>query len=407
MRAEDYLYSLFDFEKEKSTRRKAKPFTLERVSQTINHFNLNDLNGKIIHIAGTKGKGSTLLYIDHVLKNYHGKKKIGLYTSPHLISLHERIQVDGVNIPDKKLLSLAKKITIESEKFLDDKLSFFEMMLVIAMAYFVEQDVSVVLLETGLGGRLDATNAIQSDLTLLSKIDYDHCEILGDTLEKIAYEKAGIIKSAPVIALHQEKVVNDVFEHRAKEQGVLLEWVKVEKNSDIPASKNENINLALKAVEIAFPEFSKITDSKELFNLNLPGRLEKRQFNGMTYLLDSAHNQISLSNLNAEIKKISSQIDLCIGLAEGRDTKQLLQYVLLENVNLFLSYLPGERPGVSVDDLKNEVSDLEYTKPISTINNRVELREWLKVKSKNLKVVTGSFYIVGEVAGILEEEALI
>jgi len=405
MQAEDYLYSLYDFEKEKSARRKSKPFTLERLKKALSHFDLNDFPAKIIHIAGTKGKGSTLLYIEHILREYVGIKKVGLFTSPHLKSIHERIQIDGKAIGDEKLLSLAKEIYLEAQEKIKEELTFFEMMLLIAMKYFKESGVTVILLETGLGGRLDATNAVHADLSILAKIGLDHCDMLGDTLELIASEKAGIVKKAPVLALKQKASVNHIFTQKCSLMNVPLEWVSADSSKESPPSKGENIALALKAVEILFGVNQTLPKFMQMLSIQLPGRLEYRCIEKQNYLLDSAHNEISFQNLKESLGNQNNNYEMCIALSEGREPSSLLRLFAFEKIDISLCYLPGDRPGVSVCDLQKEILQINQNVRIHLINNKTELQAWLKNKTSKLKVITGSFYLVGEVLKIFEGDS--
>ncbi len=401
MKAEDYLYGLYDFEKERTARRKAKPFTLDRLTKALQHFDLNALPTKIVHIAGTKGKGSTLLYIKHILREALGVKKVGLFTSPHLKSIHERIQIDGELISDTKLLSLAREIYIEAKEQLKEELTFFEMMLVIAMKYFKESGVSVILLETGLGGRLDATNAVHANLSILAKIGLDHCDMLGDTMELIAAEKAGIVKKAPVLALKQKDSVNEVFAAKCRRMDVVIEWVEIEPSSPFPLSKSENIALALKAVEKLFKETQNMPSFSDMLEVQLPGRLEHRKVDEQNFILDSAHNEISLQNLKDTLE--NENYELCIALSEGRDTASLLKIFACENIEIKLCYLPGDRPGLKAVDLKKMVFEINENAKVQLIVNKNELQSWLKNKTEKTKVITGSFYLVGEVMHILEK----
>src|SRR5680860_15135 len=143
-----------------------------------------------IHIAGTNGKGS----VSHMLSAiYHQNGyKTGLFTSPHFISYRERIKINGVKIPEEVVLDWIQK---HQDYLIQEKLSFFEMSMGLACSYFSKEKIDIAIMETGLGGRLDATNVIYPILSIVTNIDYDHQDILGDTLELIALGKAGIIKS--------------------------------------------------------------------------------------------------------------------------------------------------------------------------------------------------------------------
>lgn len=162
---------------------------------------------KSIHIAGTNGKGSTCSFISSIL--YKMNFKVGLYTSPHLVRFNERIRINGNEIEDEYLIKMveALKKTIE-----EIKPTFFEVTTAIAFKYFADHKVDYAVIETGLGGRLDSTNVIIPEVSVITKVDYDHKDFLGEKLESIAFEKGGIIKSGvPVIVAKNNEQVKEVL----------------------------------------------------------------------------------------------------------------------------------------------------------------------------------------------------
>jgi len=179
---------------------------------------------KSIHIAGTKGKGSTAAMVESVLRS--AGYRTGLYTSPHLVRFNERIKVNGKEIPDKKLVSLVsrlKKIT-ESKKI---RLTHFEFTTALAFKYFAERRVDFAVIETGMGGRLDATNVITPRVSVITNIEKEHSQYLGRTLKKIAAEKAGIIKrGVPVVTAEKKKEILAVFKKAAKKKNSKLSAVR-------------------------------------------------------------------------------------------------------------------------------------------------------------------------------------
>jgi len=161
----------------------------------------------MIHVAGTNGKGSTCAMIASIL--HASGKNVGLYTSPHLIRFNERIRVNGYPIPDKKIIKFMKKVDPAIQKI---ESTFFETTTAMAFDYFMEQKVDVAVIETGLGGRLDSTNVIEPEVTVISHISMDHMNILGKDIEKIANEKAGIIKrNVPLIISEQMPIVKNIL----------------------------------------------------------------------------------------------------------------------------------------------------------------------------------------------------
>ena len=176
----------------------------------------------LIHIAGTNGKGSTCAYIDSILRA--DGKKIGLYTSPHLIRFNERIKVNGIPIADHEIIAFMEHAGSTIKEI---KSTFFETTTAMALDHFKRHSVDVAVIETGLGGRLDSTNVIKPDLVVITSISMDHMEILGNTIEKIAKEKAGIIKEkVPVISVAHSETVQKILCDKAQEKNTSITVAK-------------------------------------------------------------------------------------------------------------------------------------------------------------------------------------
>lgn len=177
------------------------------------YFNHPHRSFKTIHVGGTNGKGST----SHMLASVLAKAgyKVGLYTSPHLKDFRERIRINGVVIPEQEVIDFVEKHRGIFEKI---KPSFFEMTVALAFDYFAREKVDIAVIEVGLGGRLDSTNIITPELSVITNISYDHTDLLGDTLEKIAFEKAGIIKSEIAVVISQtQPETEQIFREKANE----------------------------------------------------------------------------------------------------------------------------------------------------------------------------------------------
>ena len=186
---------------------------LERIAAFCQHIGNPQRNYYTIHVAGTNGKGSVSHMLASILRE--AGYRTGLFTSPHLVDFRERIRVDGEMMPKQKVVNFVDRYR---EKMQELDLSFFEMTAAMAFDYFDQSDVEVAVIETGLGGRLDATNLITPILSVVTNIGMEHTEFLGDTIEKIAAEKAGIIKkSVPVVIGQASEAYNAVFEQRAEE----------------------------------------------------------------------------------------------------------------------------------------------------------------------------------------------
>lgn len=189
----EYLYSL---------RNQGSSYGIERMELLLQKIGREVLTFPVIHVAGTNGKGSTCAMLDSIYRA--NGYKVGLFSSPHLVDLGERVRVNGEILSHNKLLDhiqVLKPLAEEIDKeFPGMHPSFFEMMTAVAFCEFSAEKVDLVVLETGLGGRLDSTNVVHPEISVITTISLDHSHILGDTIEQIAYEKAGIIKKGcPVL----------------------------------------------------------------------------------------------------------------------------------------------------------------------------------------------------------------
>lgn len=272
---------------------------------------------KYVHVAGTNGKGSTSAFISSIL--IESGYKVGIYTSPYLERFTERIKVNHEEIKEEDIARLTGLVKGNVEKMLHDGENHpteFEIITAMAFQYFAEVNCDVVVLEVGLGGRLDSTNVIEKpDVAVITTINYDHMERLGNTLPEIAYEKAGIIKNdCDVVVYPQAKDVREVFERVCKDKNARLHWVDFSGISDIKFDidgqtfnyndyKNVKISLlgshqvnnavvAVKAAEVLEGKgyaINKESILKGLFKARWPGRLEIVNREPL-FLIDGAHN---------------------------------------------------------------------------------------------------------------------
>lgn len=267
---------------------------------------------KVIHIAGTNGKGSVASMISEILKATG--KKVGLFVSPYIVEFTERIQINGAYIPKDELSNLTQKMISVQEilKGKDLELGQFEFITAIALLYFKEQACDYVVLETGLGGKFDPTNIFKNPLcTVITKISFDHMAVLGDTIEQIAGEKAGIIKgNVPCITCPQNREVEYVLSERCKKLYSPLSIInpKLAKNVEICSSHTsfsyngdaytlsllgahqiENALLAIEAVKAVIADISPDIIRKGLENVSHPARLEVLR-KKPSVIIDGAHN---------------------------------------------------------------------------------------------------------------------
>ena len=221
---------------------------------------LNDPHKKFrsVHVAGTNGKGSVSHMLAAILQT--AGYKTGLYTSPHLKDFRERIKIDGEMVSQEFIIDFTQRIKVISEKI---EPSFFEITVAMAFEYFVEQEVDIAVIETGLGGRFDSTNIITPELSVITNIGWDHMNILGDSLEKIAFEKAGIIKqNVPVIIGDVLPETEKVFIDIAAERSAAI---------SIAADVRQAINLYWKKHELIVEVARKPRTDHQVYHLDLPG----------------------------------------------------------------------------------------------------------------------------------------
>jgi dihydrofolate synthase / folylpolyglutamate synthase len=210
-----YLFEKTDYEKEKRLRYNVTTFSLERMRNLLSLLGDPHVKISTVHIAGTKGKGSTATMLARMLES--NGYSVGLYTSPHLIHLHERIVVDSEMIGDSEMLNLVNRAHASVEKLSKtDPPTFFEIMTAMAFMYFADQNVDIAVIETGLGGRLDSTNVIEPHVVGITSLSIDHKLQLGDTLDRITMEKAGVLKKGiPAITVQQDPAAMAVLKQQA------------------------------------------------------------------------------------------------------------------------------------------------------------------------------------------------
>lgn len=286
---------------------------------------------KTVHIAGTNGKGSTSNMLASVLQE--AGYKTGLYTSPHLKDFRERIRVNGEMISEDFVCSFIA----ENKAFFEaNHLSFFEMTVGLAFEYFVQEGVDIAVIETGLGGRLDSTNIITPLVSVITNIGLDHTQFLGDTLPKIAFEKAGIIKqSVPVVIGEYNQETRTVFEEKAKETGSPIYYASDEVK-DVPPSdlvgdyQEQNKKTVLKTVEVLKGTFNISDDNIKNGLLNVQhntgfmGRWQQIHKNP-TAVCDTAHNSHGLKIVLNQIAKQKFDIlRVVFGVVNDKDLVDIL-----------------------------------------------------------------------------------
>ena len=287
---------------------------------------------KAIHVAGTNGKGAVCAILDAALRG--SGLRVGRYTSPHLVKLNERFVLDGVPVDDIALERIAEKVEQTIVRLrLTTTTTFFEALTAVAFALYAEAKVDYAILECGLGGRLDATNICNSSLCVITKIGLDHCDWLGDTVEKIAAEKAGIIKpGVPVVLGRNEPSVRAVIEARAREVGSPFYFAPdLADESEIPndfslagAFNRENAVTTLAAMKVLFGGDRLPSSAIDGFRQVLwPGRFQRVG----DFIVDGAHNPPAARALRGALEADGARpktLDLVCGFCGDKDVGEVL-----------------------------------------------------------------------------------
>jgi dihydrofolate synthase / folylpolyglutamate synthase len=280
-----------------------------------------------IHIAGTNGKGSTAAMLASILKE--AGYKVGLFTSPHLVDVRERFQINGEMISEAGLEKLSDEIR-HCEQSEAIPLTFFEFVTALAFLYFARSKVDIAVIETGMGGRLDATNVITPEVSVITNVAMDHAQHLGDTLEKIAFEKAGIIKKGVPVVCGEEFVLY-LPPFLPLSPALSPKGERVLKVGLLGEHQQENASLALQAIQCLNKSGKwKISDEaiqSGLENVKFPGRLEYIKPN---ILLDGAHNPAAMRTLREYLEEnhAEDKIQLIIGMMEDKAVDDILKEIL-------------------------------------------------------------------------------
>ena len=371
---------------------------LDSITFIANHFGNPQNNFKSIHIAGTNGKGSSANMIASVLKesNY----KVGLYTSPHLIDFRERIKING------KKISKFYVIKFVNENFLflkKNKFSFFEITFALATSFFSRKGVDYAVIETGLGGRLDATNIIKPIVSLITNVGLDHQQFLGDSLEQIAYEKAGIIKkNTPIVISEFNKKTYPVFEKIAEKNFAKLFLAKKSNfTTDLDGDyQSLNIDGVVKTIEIIDKEIINNGKLKKGLlnvkkNMGFQGRWDVLGNNPLV-IADSAHNINAVLSVLNQLKKNSKKVHFIFGLSNDKKIENFTK-ILPSEFNYYLCSANVPR-SMNIDELDKVFYKKKYLKYECHKSVKNACLSALKKSEKNdIIFICGSIFIVGEV----------
>ena len=378
-------------------------FNLSRLKILMHQFDEpeNKLNN-VIHIAGTNGKGSTASFLKEILEA-HGLS-VNVYTSPHLINFNERIRIKGKLITDQMLIEILNEIEIKNNK---KPITFFEITTAAAIISFFRNPSDINIVETGLGGRLDATNIIDNKkVCLITKIGYDHTEFLGNTIQSIAYEKAGILrKNIPVIIAKQDnseayKTIQDLA---AKIDSRIIDTITLSDDFILGLKGDHQYENASTAYTAASKIITKISKSKSIQGLSKTlwhGRIEEivsgniMQYRNNVTILDGAHNiDGAITIRNFFQKQSAPKWNLIIGMLNNRDIKQF--------VNKFKNYI-NIAYTVPINNQKSSSNPNKLALELKELGLEsyptLSLEHALNDSNKHTPLlITGSLYLAGEV----------
>lgn len=373
-----------------------------------------ELKFKSIHVAGTNGKGSVSHFLASILQE--AGYKVGLYTSPHLVDFRERIRINGEMIPQQEVVDFVER---NRQLFADLKLSFFEMTVGMAFDYFAQEKVDIAVVEVGMGGRLDSTNVILPELSVITNIGLDHTQFLGDTLEKIAVEKAGIIKEGvPVVVGETQPETEPVFrriaiEHFAPitfaDQHYVVDDISRYTEELTGEYQKKNIATVLEAVEV-LNSCSRFTISNSqlqrglsrvVTNTHLHGRWQTIGTDPLT-ICETAHNEPGIRAMMDKLKSMDfKQLHLVYGCVNDKDFRSILHLLVAQftSSNFQFSFYftqPSVPRRLPVADLQAAAGEMGIEGP-GYGNVKEAIAAARKVAGHDdLVLVTGSIFLVAD-----------
>lgn len=413
-----------------SRRTKGIKLGLDRIISVLKKLGNPHKNFKAIHIAGTNGKGSVSKILYSLFRS-HGLNA-GLFTSPHLTRFTERIVVNDREILEDEVITLIEKI-----KPFGQELTFFEYVTVMAFLYFKEMEVKYAVLETGMGGRLDATNVVIPEVSVITSIGLDHEEFLGNDIKSIAGEKAGIIKKGiPVVTSKQTLEAEEVIREKAEEsdsklfiygknfssqlKSMTLDGITfIFQSPDFSLQPSalflpltglhqlENVAVALKSFMIAYPHWNESFIREGLKNVKISGRLEIVSKEPLV-ILDIAHNPHGAKALISSLKKLTDKKPVLVfGIMSDKDIQGFIK--CFENYAYKIIFTtPNYERALKYEELTKRLNGLsKYI--YSAKEPEKAFKEGLSLCKKNPDIYllcTGSAYLIGEIKEFLGEKVL-
>jgi dihydrofolate synthase/folylpolyglutamate synthase len=427
----DYLFERTDYEKQERLRYNVTTFNLDRMQKLLSLLGNPHKKIHTVHIGGTKGKGSTATMLARMIEA--NGYKVGLYTSPHVVHLHERITIDSTMISDSEMCGLLNRVYAPVEKLSKtDPPTFFEIMTAMAFMHFLDNEVDIAIIETGLGGRLDSTNVIKPKVIGITSLSIDHQNLLGNTIDSIAKEKAGIFKrGVPAVTVQQEPSAMRVL----KSQATAVQAPLSVTGSDIdfsqrfetsrehgphtriclttPTSKFEhlrvplhgrhqaiNCGLALAMLDKLKSAGYKIDNDKAaegLYKVSLAGRMEMI-WHDPRIMIDAAHNAASIQAL---IHAVGQNIPydsmvVIFGCNSDKDVGGMLQ-MLQFGADKVIFTRSNSPKAVSPEDLAEMYTEIcgKMCQTAPSLGQALQLAR-SAVSKEDLICITGSFYLIGQ-----------
>lgn len=409
-------------------------YGLERTYKLLEYLSNPEKDLKFIHIAGTNGKGSTTSMIAEILMG--AGYKVGMYTSPFIEEFEERIQINRNNIPKEKLASLMDEVKSAVDKVIEDGYSHpteFEIITVLMLLYFKKENIDFGVIEVGLGGTLDSTNVITPVLQVITSISFDHTNLLGNTLEEIAGEKAGIIKSGiPTVIYPQKAEALKVIENKCSEMNSKLYIANCDNfkfenvvNEDRPYQllkyNNEvdillpllgehqitNLSVAMTAIEVLnnINITNILLDSivKSIKKVKWKGRLEVLSKNPYV-VIDGAHNIQGIETLSRNIKKYFKyeNLYLILGILADKDVQEMIK-VIAPMAKKIYAVTPNSIRAELAEDLKREI--IKYNENCEAYDDYKEayLTAINDANENDFVLASGSLYMIGDMRKIIRE----
>ncbi len=412
----EYLYSLAQWNKEKE-------FTLDSINKVLNYLNNPQNDIASIIVSGTNGKGSVSAMISSILGA--SGHTVALNTSPHLFTINERIIINGASIQDAELSNIGIKIQNACNE-INTKLSFHEAITLAAFIAAKNANVDWHVLEVGLGGRLDAANTVLDPrLSILVSVDYDHQALLGNSLEKIALEKAGIFRkngTAIIGELSEEPriAISQYIQNNTIKSICYKSNFEIKENADgnnyfqstngdnflvspILKGNHQIVNTAIAIAACRSLEIDIDSCAKGVSNVFWPGRLETLNYNDSEILLDCGHNPAGINSLISYFKSRSIfGVSLGFGVLSSKNWQEMVDILIpyVKDWNLLTSPTESAVASSTLEEYLHSkgISAKNYDK-----NYLLFLQEVCRNKA-NLQVITGSIYLVGAIRGMITEE---